>query len=230
MKEIKVTNHMSGGYERPRDECTMHIDPFILPMKINSIYYGENRWVYKVTCDIIPEKEYSGRKFIIKPMCSIEVDIYTRLSKLQGRLVPKCHGVGDFQYGGKTLRAVMLEHADGVPLTDFTRNECSDGHEMKAMIFQAYDELSQHCVVHGEAEERHILVDKQRKAITLIDFDWGEIHDSEESAAEQNRIDLEELFAKRENRLATATKNEEVNLAARSPFKMILAIALSVVT
>jgi RIO-like serine/threonine protein kinase len=106
------------------------------------------------------------------------------------------------QHEGKAFRAFMIEHADGVPLADFTRDECSDDSEMKRIISQAYDELSRHCIVHGEVEERHIFVDKGRMTVKLIDFDWGEISDSEKSAAEQNRVDLEELFAKREKRLA----------------------------
>ena len=196
---FQVVNHMPG------DACTMRIGTLTLPMKIDSIYHGENQWVCKVTCDTIPEQEYSGQKFIIKPQPypnSIEVDIYKRLSELQGRLVPKYHGFGNFQQGGKTFRAFMLGHAAGVPLTDFTRGECSDDSEMKRIIFQAYEELSRHFVVHGDVEERHIFVDELRTTVMLIDFDFGEIRDNENSAAEQNRVDLEELLAKREKRLA----------------------------
>jgi hypothetical protein len=180
----------------------MQIGTLTLPMKIDSIHCEGNQWVYKVTCDTISEQEYSDQKFIIKPLILSEIEIYERLSEFQGRLIPKCIGSGDFKHGEETLHAFMLKHAEGVPLTDFTRDEISDDSEMKRWISKAYDELSRQCIVHGEAEERHIFINKSQMTVMLIDFDWAWICDNEKDAALQNELDLKELFAKRKERLA----------------------------
>lgn len=181
----------------------MQLGTLTLPMKIDSIHHGENQSVYEVTCDTIATHKHTSRKYIIKTLSkdsnTTEVDIYTRLSSLQERLIPRYLGVGSFQHEGKTVAAFMLEYADGMPLTDFIQDKLSDS-ELKATIFQAYDELSRHGVIHGDIEERHIFI-KPQMTVTLIDFDCGEICDTEE-AKKQNRIDLTVLFEKRGQRLA----------------------------
>jgi RIO-like serine/threonine protein kinase len=149
-------------------------------------------------------QKYSNRKYIIKTLPknsnTTEIDIYTRLSNLQGRVIPRYCGVGKFQHGEQTVDAFMLEHADGTPLTDFTQDTSSES-ELKDAILQAYDELSRNHVIHGDIEERHIFVEPQM-TVMLIDFDCGEICGTEYEAAKQNRIDLTVLFEKRGNRLA----------------------------
>jgi hypothetical protein len=204
----EAANDMSEDYQHFTNVCSMQIGTLTLPLKIDSIYYGDERWVYRVTSDTISEREYTGQKFIIKPClhwASKEIDIYKRLSQLQGRLVPKYHGVGNFQHGETTVHAFMLGLANGVPLRDFTRDECSEGSEVERRIFEAYDELSRHCIVHGDVDDRHIFIDKARMTVMLLDFDLGEICDNEKSAAKQNRIDLDELFTKRRERLACSS-------------------------
>ncbi|OAL57082.1 hypothetical protein IQ07DRAFT_582338 [Pyrenochaeta sp. DS3sAY3a] len=141
------------------------------------------------------------RKLIIKTQSSechenifeIEGEVYKRLSRHQGRLVPRYFGVGDFHYGGETVRAHIIEQVIGTPLTEYTEAMWIN-FDIKEKISQAYKQLSQECIIHGDIEARHIFVTGSKKRLELIDFDLAEISSSKENAEMQNEIDMKVLF------------------------------------
>jgi hypothetical protein len=147
------------------------------------------------------DKSQLPQDLVIKPltkdpdlehMDQMETLVYKRLFHLQGRLIPRYYGVGDFCHEGKTVKAHVLERVNGTPLTEIDKADW-DKLDIERKIKEAYTELSQHGVLHADVEARHIFFVHESQFLMLIDFGWAKFCDYE-VAKSQNTNDVEGLM------------------------------------
>jgi hypothetical protein len=175
-----------------------------LPLTIKSVH----KTAYEVTLvqdakiDIPPESQLP-RDLVIKPLTEdpyaeytdrMETLVYERLSYLQGRLIPRYYGVGDFCYKGKRVKAHVLERVNGTPLTEIDKADW-DKLGIESKIRKAYTELSQEGVKHADVEARHIFLVPGSESLMLIDFGLAKLCGCEGAGA-QNTIDVNALLRK----------------------------------
>jgi predicted Ser/Thr protein kinase len=202
--------------------CTLRLAWLAIPVKIRPIRHSQENHTYQLVNTwqplqlifllvilvrhalqhgLPPGLWILSQRFILKTqnpdndirLFARESEIYGRLAPLQGRLIPRYYGIVKVRIGGKLYDAHLLEQLDGTPLTDYAQ-----AHESLSTLedktFQAFEELSQAGIVHGDAETRNILV--VDGDIKLIDFELAEVYDSKQDAQRQNQIDLETMFRK----------------------------------
>jgi hypothetical protein len=167
-----------------------------LPLKIQSVH--DTAYEVKLVQDAqtnIPPRSQLPQDLVIKPLKKdpdleytdqMETLVYERLSHLQGRLIPRYYGVGDFCHKGKTVKAHVLERVNGTPLTEIDKADWNK-------IREAYTELSQYGVLHADVEARHIFFVHESQFFMLIDFGLAKFCDYE-VAKSQNTNDVEGLM------------------------------------
>ncbi|OAL42565.1 hypothetical protein IQ07DRAFT_637629 [Pyrenochaeta sp. DS3sAY3a] len=198
-RAAKRADHVMEAMAASDEDCTIQYGTYNIPMKVTSIHHRDDEPVYKVANSskystdpapwMLPENLVikTQRQDFNESVFALEGDVYSRLSGFQGRLIPNYYGVVGFQYGGKTVCAYMFEEVNGIPLTRHPWTE-SNRVEIGNRIRQAYEELSEAQVIHGDIEPRHIFVKEGR--IVLIDFDQAIICKSKKEAESQNNVDL----------------------------------------
>jgi hypothetical protein len=167
----------------------------------NLFYYIAN-WFCAIMAKLgFRDKSQLPQDLVIKPLTEdpyaeytdrMETLVYETLSHLQGRLIPRYYGVGDFCYKGKRVKAHVLERVNGTPLTEIDKADWGTlGIEDK--IWKAYTELSQEGVKHADVEARHIFLVSGSQSLMLIDFGLAKLCGCEGAKA-QNTNDVMELM------------------------------------
>jgi predicted Ser/Thr protein kinase len=132
-----------------------------------------------------PDLEFTDQK---------ETLVYKKLSNLQGGLIPRYYGVGDFFHEGKTVKAHVLERVNGTPLTDIDKAHWNEL-DIERKIKEAYTELSLQGVKHWDVQARHIFLVPGSESVRLIDFGVAKLCGRVDAEA-QNTNDVEGLFRK----------------------------------
>jgi hypothetical protein len=174
---------------------------FIQDAQINFFYYIANGLREIMAKLGFRDKSQLPQDLVIKPltkdpdleyMDQMETLVYKRLFHLQGRLIPRYYGVGDFCHEGKTVKAHVLERVNGTPLTEIDKADWNKL-DIERKIMEAYTELSQRGVMHADVEARHIFLVHESQSLMLIDFGLAEFCDYEVAEA-QNTIDVKGLM------------------------------------
>jgi hypothetical protein len=185
------------------DCCSIRLDcqTHELPLTIQSVH--DTAYEVKLVQDAqtnIPPWSRLPQDLVIKPLKKYDLEytdqmetwVYERLFHLQGRLVPRYYGVGDFCHKGTTVKAHVLERVNGTPLTEI---DIADWKKLdiERKIKAAYTELSQQGVLHADVEARHIFLVPGSESLMLIDFGLAEFCDYE-VARSQNTNDVDGLM------------------------------------
>jgi hypothetical protein len=169
--------------------------------QINFFYYIANGLREIMAKLGFRDKSQLPQDLVIKPltkdpdleyMDQMETLVYKTLFHLQGRLIPRYYGVGDFCHEGKTVKAHVLERVNGTPLTEIDKADW-DKLGIEPKIRKAYTQLSQEGVKHADVEARHIFLVPGSESVRLIDFGLAEFC-SYEVAKSQNTNDVEGLM------------------------------------
>ncbi|KNG44558.1 hypothetical protein DDE82_009118 [Stemphylium lycopersici] len=188
------------------DRCSIRLDCQTqgLPLTIQSVH--DTAYEVKLVQDVqtnIPPGSQLPQDLVIKPLKKdpdleytdqMEALVYERLSHLQGRLIPRYYGVGDFCHEGKTVKAHVLERVNGSPLTEIDKADWNKL-DIERKIKEAYSELSQQGVKHRDVEARHIFLVPGSESLMLIDFGSAKFCNYE-GAGTQNTNDVEGLIQK----------------------------------
>jgi serine/threonine protein kinase len=188
------------------DCCSIRLDCQTqeLPLTIQSVH--DTAYEVKLVQDAqtnIPPRSQLPQDLVIKPLKKdpdleytdqMETLVYERLSHLQGRLIPRYYGVGDFCLEGKTVKAHVLERVNGTPLTEIDKADWNKL-DIERKIKEAYTELSQQGVKHRDVEARHIFLIPGSEYPMLIDFGLAKLCGCVDAEA-QNTNDVEGLFRK----------------------------------
>jgi predicted Ser/Thr protein kinase len=177
-----------------------------LPLTIQS--YHRTAYRVKLVKDAqtnIPFESQLPQDLVIKPLKEDtglegtderETSVYEKLYGLQGRLIPRYYGVGDFCHNGKTVKAHVLELVNGTPLTEIDKAGWKTL-DIERKIEAAYTELSRHGVKHMDVEARHIFLVPGSESLMLIDFGIAQFCDYEK-AKSQNTNDVAGLMRERD--------------------------------
>jgi hypothetical protein len=137
-------------------------------------------------------------KFIVKaldptnPATFIaELNAYTILQHLQGRLIPIHYGIAEIKHTGRseTQMAHLLEFVEGLPLSECTEEQSRDLRTEEKME-EAYALLNEKGLVQGDAAPRHFIHTRSGD-LRIIDF--GEAYMAR-NAAELNRGDARDAM------------------------------------
>ncbi|KAF1366157.1 hypothetical protein EJ07DRAFT_150609 [Lizonia empirigonia] len=192
------------------DCCSIRLDYQTqeLPLTIQSVH--DTAYEVKLVQDAqtnIPPGSQLPQDLVIKPLTENpdaehrdrrETLVYKTLYRLQGRLIPRYYGVGDFCYKGKRVKAHVLERVNGTPLTEIDQADWNDL-SIKSKITETYTELSRNGVIHADVEPRHIFFVEKSKPPMLVDFGLSRLCDRKTAEA-QNTNDVNELMRGLEQR------------------------------
>ncbi|THV85431.1 hypothetical protein D6D29_02361 [Aureobasidium pullulans] len=106
-----------------------------------------------------------------------ELAVYERLKALQGKFIPVCCGVVDLPKAYNTTESRAVQHLLLLSWAGETLNARGSGiDQFEPQLLSGLEQMHEKQVVHGDAERRNMLFDRESQRLMIVDFERSRLY------------------------------------------------------
>lgn len=115
-----------------------------------------------------------------------ELAVYERLQALQGKFIPVCCGVVDLPKAYKSTESRAVQHLLLLSWAGETLNARGpvidqfgiDFSALEPQLLSGLEQMHEKQVVHGDAERRNMIFDRESQRLMIVDFERSRLYDN----------------------------------------------------